>query len=124
MSFLVALLGLGFGVVQVLTRPSDTTQAFAPVATTEQGTTMIAASVASQPPVSLSTTSALAPQPREIQAAAHVLQANYTVEAGDTLGTIARQYKTTVERIQAFNGNVTDPRALKIGTKLVIPPPL
>ena len=45
------------------------------------------------------------------------------VAGGDTLGQIAVRFNTTVERIQALN-NLADPRALRIGTKLVIPPPL
>ena len=60
---------------------------------------------------------------REIQASTRVLEPNYTIEAGDTLGRIAARFNTTVERIQAFN-NLPDPRALRIGAKLVIPPPL
>ena len=48
---------------------------------------------------------------------------NYTVVGGDTLGKIATSNNTTVERIQALN-NLADPRALRIGTKLIIPPPL
>ena len=51
------------------------------------------------------------------------MEPNYTIEAGDTLGRIAVRFNTTVERIQALN-NLADPRALRIGTKLVIPPPL
>ncbi len=124
MSFLVALLGLGFGVVQLITRPGDATPAFVAVASPEQGTTMVAASVANQPAVPLGTTSVFAPQVREIRSAARVIEPTYTVESGDTLGKIATRFNTSVERIQAFNSQVTDPRALKIGTKLVIPPPL
>jgi LysM repeat protein len=63
------------------------------------------------------------PASRNIQASAKVLDANYTIVAGDTLVKIAQRFNTTVDRIQAFN-NLTDPRALRIGTKLVIPPPL
>jgi LysM repeat protein len=63
------------------------------------------------------------PRPREIQASARVIEPNYTIEAGDTLGRIAVRFNTTVERIQAWN-NLADPRTLRIGAKLVIPPPL
>jgi LysM repeat protein len=62
---------------------------------------------------------------KPIQASAKVLEANYTIAAGDTLVRIAQRFNTTVERIQAFNASdLADPRALRIGTKLVIPPPL
>jgi len=60
---------------------------------------------------------------RGIQSSVRVLQPNYTVAAGDTLGQIAARFSTSVERVQALN-NLADPRALRIGTKLVIPPPL
>jgi LysM repeat protein len=61
--------------------------------------------------------------PRPIQASAKVLEANYTVAAGDTLVQIALRFNTTVVRVQAFN-NLSDPRSLKIGAQLIIPPPL
>ncbi len=121
-SFLGAMLGLGFGLVQVLNRP-EPMPALLAVAPTEQATTMIAASV-SNLPSPLSSTAAVAPQIREVHAAAKVIEPNYTVVAGDTLGRIASQYSTTIERIQAFNSQITDPRSLRIGARLVIPPPL
>jgi LysM repeat protein len=62
-------------------------------------------------------------RPREVQATARVIESNYVVASGDTLGKIAISFNTTVDRIQALN-NLADPRALRIGTKLVIPPPL
>ena len=42
----------------------------------------------------------------------------YTVKEGDTLFTLARQFNTTVDRIKAANGLVSD--SLTIGQKLVI----
>jgi LysM repeat protein len=62
------------------------------------------------------------PRPREITASFKVIEPNYTIEAGDTLGRIAVRFNTTVERVQGLN-NLADPRALRIGAKLVIPPP-
>jgi nucleoid-associated protein YgaU len=123
LSFLGALLGLGFGLMQVLTRPEQTPALLA-VAPSEQATTMVAASVSNLPANPLSAAAAIAPQLREVHAAARVIEPNYTVEAGDTLGRIAGRYNTTVDRILAFNGQISDPRSLRIGSKLVIPPPL
>ncbi len=60
---------------------------------------------------------------RQIQSAAKVLDPNYTIAAGDTLNQIALRFNTSAARVQAFN-DLADPRALRIGTKLVIPPPL
>lgn len=59
---------------------------------------------------------------RAIHASVTVIQPNYTVAAGDTLVKIATKFNTSVDRIQAFN-NLSDPRVLRIGTKLIIPPP-
>lgn len=123
LSLLVALLGFGFGVVQMLNK-AEPGVAQAPISATEAAAAsapvMLAASVGS--PVSLAM-SPVSPAIREIQASAHVIEATYTVESGDTLARIAIRYNTTVERIQAFN-NIADARALRIGTRLVIPPPL
>jgi LysM repeat protein len=124
---LLALLGLGFGLLQMMTHP-ESSQAMlamdsAATATANAGTTMNAAAIG--PSVSLPTTSSalLTPPVRQIQASARVLDPNYTVEAGDTLGRIAVRFNTTVDRIQALN-NLPDPRTLRIGTQLVIPPAL
>ena len=84
------------------------------------GTGAAAAQIFANP--NSSTAAPAADVPREIQATARVIQPSYTVQSGDTLGKIATQFNTTAERIQALN-NLADPRALRIGTKLVIPPP-
>jgi LysM domain-containing protein len=128
-SVLVALLGFGFGLLQMITRPEPAPSLLAfgqqePVVAT--GTTLNAA--VNSPPVQLGPiANAGIAQPadrqREITANAGVIDSNYVVASGDTLGQIATRFNTTVERIQALN-NLADPRALRIGTKLVIPPPL
>ena len=121
-SILLALLGLGFGLLQMMTRadPAPALLAIEPTVVSA-GTTLNAASVG--PSIQLPSGTALSPAPaREIQSSARVLEPNYTVEAGDTLGRIAVRFNTSVERIQALN-RLADPRALRIGTKLVIPPP-
>jgi len=132
LSFLVALLGLGFGVVQLLTR-TEPSPALQPGNAPEQATTLSVASVGTattmgaiagvvNPTAPLGT--AGNPANRAIQSTARVIEANYTVVSGDTLAKIAANYNTTVERIQAFNANLTDPRTLRIGARLIIPPPL
>jgi LysM repeat protein len=129
-SVLIALLGLGFGLLQMLTRP-DSAPALLAI---NQPEPTAAASSATLTTASIAAGTTIAPNsqlagptaieaPREIRASARVLEANYTVEAGDTLGRIAVRFNTTVERIQALN-NMADPRTLRIGAKLVIPPAL
>lgn len=125
-SMLLALLGLGFGLLQLMTRPEPTPALLAIEPTVvADGTTMNAAAIG--PSVQLPSlggpTAPLTSPTRHILASARVLEPNYTIEAGDTLGRIAVRFNTTVERIQALN-NLSDPRALRIGTRLVIPPPL
>ena len=44
----------------------------------------------------------------------------YTVQAGDTLYSIARRYGTTVEAIQSANG-IINPWYIRVGQKLIIP---
>lgn len=44
----------------------------------------------------------------------------YIVQAGDTLYAIALKYNTTIAELQQAN-NITDPTALSIGTRLIIP---
>ncbi|TME40725.1 MAG: LysM peptidoglycan-binding domain-containing protein [Chloroflexi bacterium] len=128
-SVLVALLGLGFGLLQMINRP-DTTAALLAVPQTEPTAVVgaaladasgpgIQAAAVTSGPLQLAAINAS----RRIQSSVRVLQPNYTVAAGDTLGQIAARFSTSVERVQALN-NLADPRALRIGTKLVIPPPL
>jgi len=85
---------------------------------------MNAASVGPSVPVASTggMTSALAEPTRPVHSSVKVLDANYTIAAGDTLVQIALRFNTSVDRVQAFN-NLADPRALRIGTKLVVPPP-
>ena len=122
---LVAVLGLGFGLLQTINRPDPTAPAL--LAINPPDPTTVVASTASITQVSPSapsgSTAPAGDAPREIRTNATVIQPTYTVQSGDTLGQIASRFGTTVERIQALN-NLVDPRALRIGTKLVIPPPL
>jgi LysM repeat protein len=127
-SMLLALLGLGFGLLQMINRPepmpallafesSSGSSSNGAAPTSLAGIQVAAVAGPPQPLVAPA-----AEVPRQIQASAKVLEPNYTVAAGDTLGQIAARFKTSVERIQALN-NLSDPRALRIGARLVIPPP-
>jgi len=117
--FLLAVLGVGYGLMQVVG------QAASPAPTSISAVT--AAPTADAPNTSASATVpfvAAAPTgPREVQSSVQALDPNYTVKAGDTLNAIATQFNTTGQRIQALN-DLADPRSLKIGQKLVVPPPL
>jgi hypothetical protein len=130
-SILVALLGLGFGLVQMIVRP-DPAPALLAIGQSEPtvvagGTVMTAAAIGPSVPIqpdrgiNVTSASAGAGARREIQASVKVIEPNYTIASGDTLGQIASRFNTSIERIQALN-NLADPRALRIGTKLVIPP--
>ena len=44
----------------------------------------------------------------------------YTVQPGDTLYRIARNYNTTIRNIQAFN-NIPDPNRIYAGQRIIIP---
>jgi LysM repeat protein len=130
-SVLIAFLGLGFGLLQMLNRP-DTSSPSAPLTTTlaqadlavpTTSTTLMSASTVGAPIQTSGALSGPADSQRAIQMNVKVLDPNYTVASGDTLVRIAQRFNTTVERIQAFN-SLPDPRALRVGTKLVIPPPL
>lgn len=139
-AILVAFLSLGFGLLQMLNRadansPASLTLAQSELAahTTDSGTSTVgttgttvlsAAAIGPSLQVPASASGAGDPGTRPIQSSATVLQANYTIVAGDTLVKIAQRFNTTVERIQAFNPNLADPRALRIGAQLVVPPPL
>jgi LysM repeat protein len=129
-SMLVALLGVGFGLLQVLTRPEPSPALAAlvqpePTASAAAGATLLnAASLGPGVQVGAPAPLVASPDaPRQVHSSIRLLDANYTIAAGDTLLQIASRFGTTVDRVQAFNDQV-DPRALRIGTKLVIPPPL
>jgi hypothetical protein len=127
-SVLVAFLGFGFGLLQMITRPEPAPAflAFGPSEPTVATANTLNAALnnpAVQPGAVAGPPSVAPDKPREVQASVQTLESNYVVAGGDTLGQIAARFNTTVERIQALN-NLADPRALRIGTKLVIPPPI
>jgi LysM repeat protein len=119
------VLGLGFGLLQTFNRSDPTPALLAinqaePTASTVTAGLVTGASLVQNP---ASPTASSVDGRREIQVSAKVIEPSYTVQAGDTLGRIAVQFGTTPERIQALN-NLADPRTLRIGTRLIIPPPL
>jgi LysM repeat protein len=63
-----------------------------------------------------------APKPGQgsLRAASRVLEPSYTVAPGDTLGSIAAKFGTSVEALQSIN-NLVDRNVLSVGQKLVIP---
>jgi LysM repeat protein len=70
-----------------------------------------------------------APQPGALAAPAgtpaistdiRVIQPNYTVAPGDTLGSIARRHGTSVDALASIN-NLENRNSLSIGQKLIIP---
>jgi len=123
-AILIGFLGVGFGLVQILNRgdasQSPLSLAQADLAVPTSQTVMSAAAVGPSVPV-LAAPAAL-DATRSIHTSVKVLQPDYTIAQGDTLVKIAQKFNTTVERIQAFN-NLSDPRALRIGAQLIIPPP-
>ena len=129
-SVLVALLGSGFGLLQMITRPEPSPQG-ASASQVDQSHSSSAPAVMNAAslgpnlqinPASVLVGPALETR-RSIQSNVKVLEPNYTIAAGDTLVQIAQRFNTTVDRVQAFN-NLADPRALRIGARLVVPPPL
>jgi hypothetical protein len=127
-SILIAFLGLGFGLLQMLNRgetpagsPLTLAQADLAVPTSTSATVLSAAAIGGAVPV-VAVPAAALDASRSIHASVRVLTPDYTIASGDTLVKIAQRFNTSVERIQAFN-NLSDPRALRIGTQLIIPPP-
>lgn len=60
------------------------------------------------------------PQPQKTNAAVAPRVRSYTVRAGDTLSSIARQHRVTQQALQAANRSL-DPRRLRPGMTVIIP---
>jgi hypothetical protein len=122
----VAVLSLAFTALQIVHRP-DSRPVESLGASTAEDQTLAASAVPGGPaaagPSAAPSGAGAAPSAREVQRTVKVLEPSYTVQAGDTLNRIAARFDTTVERIQAWN-DLPDPRALRVGARLVIPPPL
>lgn len=71
-------------------------------------------------PQDLSTAPATAKATEPAKPARTAEALEHTVQAGESLGTIARKYQVTVGELAAAN-NITDPAKIRAGQKLVIP---
>ena len=71
-------------------------------------------------PAATTTAAAANPPPAETAPTTTAAVSTYTIEAGDTLQTIADQYGTTVEDLLALNPEI-DPTALQIGQTIRVP---
>jgi LysM repeat protein len=101
------LLAVTILVLLVRSATSDDEPATAPPPATTQATATTTAAVANPPP----------PGTAPVTTAE---VSSYTIEAGDTLQTIADQYGTTVEELLALNPDI-DPTALQIGQTIRVP---
>ena len=63
------------------------------------------------------------PEATLTEAAPTAIPEIYVVRSGDTLVAIAAKRGITLKALRAANPEVTDPRTLRIGQKLVIPAP-
>lgn len=55
-----------------------------------------------------------------VQYSVQPIEPGYTVQAGDTLASIARRFNTTVDALVSIN-NIADRNSLRVGQRLVIP---
>ena len=101
------LLAVTIAVLIVRSATSEDEPATAPPPATTQAPTTTAAPAATTPPA-------------ETAPATTAAVSTYTIEAGDTLQTIADQYGTTVEELLSLNPDV-DPTALQIGQTIRVP---
>jgi LysM repeat protein len=122
-SVVVAVVSLALAALQIVQRPERGSST--PGAPTSEDQTLAASAISpgSGAPPKETAVGRAAQSGLEIQKSVRVLEPNYTVQPGDTLNRIAARFDTTVERIQAWN-DLPDPRSLRVGARLVIPPPL
>lgn len=101
------LLAVTILVLIVRSATSEDEPATTPTVATTTAPTTTAAPAATKPPADTTPTTTAA-------------VSTYTIEAGDTLQTIADQYGTTVEQLLVLNPDV-DPTALQIGQTIRVP---
>lgn len=122
-SFVIICVGmiLGMGLVRVWDEASRAVAALPPEGSAPTGRAAgaqpaPAAPVVPPPPAVESAPQAGGAVTTEIR----VLQPNYTVAPGDTLGIIARKHGTNVEALASIN-NLENRNSLSVGQKLIIP---
>lgn len=119
-SFAIVCIGmiLGMVMVRVLDEASRAVAALPPEgsAASSKPAAAPAEPAAQTTPVAGSTSEVAGAVTTEIR----VLQPNYTVAPGDTLGIIARRHGTTVEALASIN-NLENRNSLGVGQKLIIP---
>ena len=122
-SFVIICVGMivGMGLVRVWDEASRAVAALPPEGSAPGGRAAgvqpaPVAPVAAPPPADESAPPAGGAVTTEIR----VLQPNYTVAPGDTLGIIARKHGTNVEALASIN-NLENRNSLSVGQKLIIP---
>jgi LysM repeat protein len=118
-AFVVVCAGMVIGMlmVRLLDEASRTIAAISTDAAAAQAeSTSPAGEVVAPPPVPAAAPAGTPAVTTEIR----VLQPNYTVAPGDTLGSIARRNGTSVDALASIN-NLENRNSLRIGQKLIIP---
>jgi LysM repeat protein len=75
---------------------------------------------AQQPDATVPASGQAAPAAGAVTTEIRVLEPNYTVAPGDTLGIIARKHGTSVDALASIN-NLENRNSLSVGQKLIIP---
>lgn len=130
-ALIFAVLVVGWLLVQLgqIGRKLETTPPGASAATTvaavrpsSQETSPPAAAPAPVPPANPAPVPTVGSRPGEgpLRSTLRALEPTYTVASGETLGSIARKFNTSVEALQGIN-NLPDRNVLSVGQKLVIP---
>lgn len=119
-SFVIICVGmiLGMALVRVWDEASRAVAALPPEGSTSPSRVTSAPPVPAAPPAPVEEASPQAAG--SVTTEIRVLQPNYTVAPGDTLGIIARRHGTTVEALAAVN-NLENRNSLSVGQKLIIP---
>ncbi len=121
----IAVVVLGYVLSQIVSlggRPSSPAAVATPAPTVAAAPTASQERVATAPVSAQPTTPAptATPSPQGVKAEIRVLEPNYTVKPGDTLGKIAQQSGNSVDALQALN-KLPDRGKLSVGQKLIVP---
>lgn len=109
---------LGMVMVRVWDEASRTVAALPPEGSAAQPRQ--SASAPAPPQSSESPVTPSAPAAGAVTTEVRVLQPNYTVAPGDTLGSIAKGHGTSVDALASIN-NLENRNSLRVGQKLIIP---